>query len=394
MQNFIVVGETRALVAQALLALHTHAIAQCLVICGRHCGLLRLSPLCTWHVQLDFYGVDDDRFVATVNLHALARPDVIVVPADCEGNRMINRVRARLNGAIMPSPDAPTLACMNDKWCFYEFCVAQGVPVPPARRFDDKHAIAFVDARRQFGLPFVVKPLDQAVSTGVVIVGSQADFNDMVADNDAYCYAPLIVQRFIAGTDVGLNLLSLHGTVTAIAIQRRVNSTVRFFEHAELEAIGHTVARASGYHGVMNIDARIEDGTGNVYLFESNPRFWRSLAASVWCGVNFAGECIDRLAAERMVPALVPGSSEVAVCCCATDPPLRLISGTADVYYHPVLRPAQWRHVFFGRGRQGRMARLMMVDPYVLASSLRPACRTVWQFLNWHLLRRRINRVY
>ena len=110
--------------------------------------------------------------------------------------------------------------------------------------------------------------------------------------------------------------------------------------------------------------------------------------------MNFAGECIDRLADECLAPALVPASDEVAACSCATDLPRRLTSGTADVYYHPLLRPAQWRHVLFGRGRQGRMARLMMVDPYVLASSLRPACRTVWQFLNRHLLRRRINRVY
>lgn len=392
MQNFIVVGETRALVAQVLLALHTHASARCLVICGQHCGVLRLSPLCADHVKFDFYGADDERFVATVNLHALARPDIIVVPADCAGNRMINRVRARLQAVIMPSPDAAMLARMDDKWRFYEFCVAQGVPVPPARRFDDKHAIAFADAARQFGLPFVVKPLDQAVSTGVVIVGSPADFSEMVADNDDYCYAPLIVQRFIAGTDVGVNLLSLHGTVAAIAIQRRIDSTVRFFAHAELEAIGHTVARASGYHGVMNIDARIEDGSGKVYLFESNPRFWRSLAASVWCGLNFAGECVDHLADERLAPVI--GSPQDVACHCASEPARRLVAGTADVYYHPVLRPAQWRHVIFGRGRQTRMARLMMTDPYVLASSLRPACRTVWQFLNWHLLRRRINRVY
>ena len=408
MQDFIVVGETRALVAQALLALHTHAPARCLVIGGRHSGLLRWSPMCARHVKINFYGADDDRFVDTVNQHAQARPGAILVPADCQGNRMINRVRGRLHAAMMPAPDAPMLACMNDKWRFHQFCMAHGVPVPPARYFADKHAIDFVQAARQFGLPFVVKPLDQAVSTGVVIVTSEADFHAMVADNDAYCFAPLIVQRHIAGCDVGLNLLSLHGTVAAMAIQRRVNSTVHFFAHAELEAIGHTIARASGYHGVMNIDARIEEGSGRVYLFESNPRLWRSLAASVWCGVNFAGACVDRTDHDRPAPAPIgtpalatgsetdgPARPHAGDACRRPVPaPVCLSAGVADVYYHPVLRPAQWRHVFFDSGRQGRMARLMMTDPYLLASSVRPASMAVWQFLNRHLLGRRVKRIY
>ena len=73
---------------------------------------------------------------------------------------MINRVRDRLRAAVMPAPDAPMLACMDDKWRFHQFCVAHGVPVPPARYVPDKRAIDFTQARRQFGIPFVVKPLN------------------------------------------------------------------------------------------------------------------------------------------------------------------------------------------------------------------------------------------
>ena len=388
MQDFIVVGESRALIAQALLALHVHGTARCFVVCGRYCGMLRLSRLCGRQVRVDFYGADDERFVAVVNRHMAAHPDAIVVPADCEGTRMINRVRARLRAPIMPAPDAPALARMDDKWRFHQFCIAHGMPVPPAQCYVDKHAIAFGDAQRQFGLPFVVKPVNQAVSTGVVIVQSQAQFQAMIADNDAYRYAPLIVQRFVAGTDVSINLLSLHGTVAAMSIQRPIGSTVHFFAHAELEAIGHAIAGASGYHGLMNIDARIEEGSGKVYLFESNPRVWRSMAASVWCGVNFVGKCVERVANDlsqqtvacgaEMPPAVAwPGMPPSTARHADTATPLCLTAGKADVYYHPALRPAQWLHVFFNRGRQGRMARLMMADPYILVSSVRPACRTV-----------------
>jgi predicted ATP-grasp superfamily ATP-dependent carboligase len=90
------------------------------------------------------------------------------------------------------------------------------------------------------------------------------------------------------------------------------------------------IATATDYDGVMNVDARIESATGNVYLSESNPRFWRSLSASVWCGVNFVEECLRDD---------VPGET-----------PRLLVTGSADTYYHPLYRPALWRHAIRGSG--------------------------------------------
>lgn len=374
MKNFLVVGEMRAIVAQVLLAIHDHVDANCSVVSGKGTRSLRLSRLCTRYIDLDFYGADDQRFVDFVRQVAATDASTVVVPADCQAIKMVNRVRAALPLAVSPAPDAAMLALLEDKWSFYQFCKANGLSVPETVFFATKTTLDFDATVSRLGLPFVVKPLDQVASYGVEVIRDERQFRKAILNNDRYHYAPLIAQRFIAGTDIGLNLLAINGSVKALACQEPHGTRVRFFPSSALEHVARVVARQSGYHGVMNIDARIEDRTGTIFLFEANPRVWRSHYASVWCGLNFCGESLRGHWPDREV--------------------LRLSSGTSDVYYHPLFRPSQWRQTLSERSRCGRMLRIMLTDPYTFTSSIRPLLQGGWQHLNWMLLRRRVKRVY
>lgn len=374
MRNFIVVGESRALVLQALLAIHSLGSSHCIVIAGTGAAVLRLSRLCSEYHAFNFYGADDESFVAHVNRFAKLLPNLTLVTSDCAGTRLVNRVRGSLRVRLAPLPDSAMLDCLDNKWHFYELCIGHGLCVPRTLYLASKAGQPFAAIVAAVGLPFVLKPLDQSVSVGICIIVDEAQYTALVLENAGYQFAPLIAQRFISGSDVCLNLLAINGEVKALSIHNRGHARVRFAANPRLERIAHVLARHLHYHGVMNIDARIEHETGQVYLLESNPRIWRSLAASVWAGVNFVGE------------GLQPAQPGHAV--------LRLIDGSADVYYHPAVRPGLWHHVLFGRGRQGRMARLMMLDPYFFLSSLRPVAITLWQVANWLLLKRRIARVY
>jgi hypothetical protein len=376
-RHFMVVGESRALVAQVLLALHSFTPSRCMVVCGAGSRILRLSRLCAEHVELNFYGPDDERFTILVNHAARTHDGLMLVPADCQGTRLINRVRRRLRAAISAAPETAVLDLLDNKWHFYQFCRNHHLNVPETRYFPSKHEIDFGLTARALGLPFVVKPLAEAASAGVRVIADAVTFRQTILDDPHYRHAPLIAQRYIDGIDVGLNLLAIDGRLQALAVQRREASKVHFFANDYLENCAEILAAHARYHGVMNVDARIDTDSGRVYLFESNPRAWRSLAASVWCGVNFIGASLD------------PGAPGKAI----ATAPVRLTSGTADLYYHPVLRPSLWRHVLH-HDRQGRMARIMLADPYLFLSSMRPALTSVWQALNWHLLRRRIARVY
>jgi predicted ATP-grasp superfamily ATP-dependent carboligase len=354
MRNFVVVAQGKPVVMQVLLAIHSFTDANCVVVCARETRVLRFSSLCSGYMEVDFHGEDDGKFVDSINLLARTMPDLVLIPADCPGTRMVNRVRDRLKAAIIPSPDSAMLDRLEDKWRFYQFCREHGLNVPRTRYVGAKHDLDFASTVRELGSPFVVKPVNEQGSYGVHVISTESDYSRKIRNNADYRYGPLIAQQYIRGTDVGLNLLSIHGKLAAIAIQQPVDqqlvgSRIEFFSNDYLQTIAHTISREIGYHGVMNVDARIEDGTGAVYLFESNPRFWRTLLASVWCGLNFV--------AESMEPPLHSGGVRM------------LTSGVADTYYHPLFRPSLWRCAVSDSGHRGRMMRRMMGDVSMLVAS-------------------------
>jgi predicted ATP-grasp superfamily ATP-dependent carboligase len=354
MRNFVIVAQGKPVVMQVLLAIHSFTDANCIVVCARGTRILRFSSLCSGYMEVNFYGEDDNRFVNRINLLSQSMPGLILIPADCPGTRMVNRVRNRLKVAVVPTPDSAMLDRLEDKWSFYQFCKAHGLSVPRTRYIGAKHELDFDSTVRELGTPFVVKPVNEQGSDGVHVVSSESDYNRKIRNRGNYRYGPLIAQQYIRGTDVGLNLLSLHGKVAAIAIQQpvdqdRVGSRIMFFPNDYLQSVAYSLCKAIGYHGVMNVDARIEDGTGMVYLFESNPRFWRTLLASVWCGLNFVKESVEAS----------PHSGKVRM----------LTSGVADTYYHPLFRASLWSYAISNSGHRGRMMRRMMGDVSMLVAS-------------------------
>jgi predicted ATP-grasp superfamily ATP-dependent carboligase len=355
-RNFLVVGGQKALVIQVLLAARTaFAGAGCAAACARKARVLPLSNLCSSYLKIDFDGADDDRFVDYANRRAQAMPRLLLIPADCDGARMISRVRHRLRADVFPFPDAAMIDCFDNKWRFYQFCVEHGLNAPRTRFIACKHQLEFAPVARELGIPFVVKPIGECATRGVEVIASEEDLQRSILRNDAYRYAPLVVQRYIRGTDVGLNLLAVRGKVMAFAVQQRAypqhdGAEVTFISNSYLESAAHTVAGHSLYDGVMNIDARIEQGTGKVFLLESNPRFWRSLSASVWCGLNFVAECLE--------PS--PSGGKRTLTC-----------GRADTHSHPLLRRSMLREAMFGIDHRGRMARLMVYDLCTLLGQIK-----------------------
>lgn len=354
-RNFIVVGAVRGLVLQVLLALHAFSKANCVVVCAKEGRFLRFSWLVSEYLEADFSGENDDAFVNSINRVAKAIPNPVLIPTDCDSARLMSRVRTRLAVTVAPTPDSSTLDCFDNKWHFYQFCTEHGLNAPATRFIGGKSELDFTATAVELGIPFVVKPVNQAGSKGVQLIGSEDDYHRKILHNRAYQHKPLIAQRFIRGMDVGLDLLSIKGKVEAIAIQQRhypqeEQAKISFVPNDYLVSVAHALARESAYEGVMNVDARIEEGTGNVFLLECNPRFWRSLLASAWCGLNFVGEMIER----------PPQPSEVRM----------LTTGIADMFWHPLFRPSLWPYALFDRSHRGRMVRAMMFDVCLLGSSI------------------------
>lgn len=341
MIDFIVVGKSKNVVIAVLLALRSSSKAKCVVIGDEETAMLRWSSLCKRQVTLSFDGSADQRFAATVQALMARSPQAVLIPADCEGIRLVNRTRASMPERMTPVPDLATLDMFDDKWQFHAFCAQQGLPVPAQRLFQDKSGLRFDALVAEFGLPFVLKPVNQAGSLGVLVIRSRRQYEELVAAEGKYPYSPIIAQQYIEGSDIDISLLAFHGRLSAFAIQQVQGAQINFLPNAQLEAIAQRLCSTSNFHGVMHIDARRERGTGRMFLIESNPRFWATLTASVWCGLNFVAESI----VESPRPA----------------GPLRLTAGSASTR-HPLMRPSAWGGMLRGGSEQGRLLRAMTFD--------------------------------
>jgi ATP-grasp in the biosynthetic pathway with Ter operon len=213
-----------------------------------------------------------------------------------------------------------------------------------------KEAIDFDAIAAEFGLPFVLKPTNWSGSLGVQIVGSRAQFEKDILGDARYAFDTLIVQQFIDGDDACLSVLANHGRLLAFAIQQPVADRIEFMPNAGLEAIASQICRDSRYHGVMNLDVRIEKRTGRLFLIEANPRFYASLTASVACGLNFVAESID--VTDR-----------------ATEPK-RLVSGRFEKR-HPLLTPSLWPCLLLEPDTRGRLLRAKAFDLFTFSMLVR-----------------------
>lgn len=342
MKNFIVVGKSERIVVAVLQGIHCFTKAKCTVLGDSETRKLIWSSLCHRHVYIDFDSSDDQRAIDAINAIHRAVPDTVVIPADCTGIRLINRIKHQLLPAITPLPEPQALDQMDDKWQFYEFCRAAGLNVPTTYYIGSKDNLDFDDLVLKLGLPFVLKPSNESGSFGVQIIRSKEHYLKTVKDNEAYRFKSLIAQRYIEGEDVDISLLAQHGRISAFAIQETLGSTIRFVQNSQLQELATKLCAENGFHGLMHIDARVDRDTGQVFLIESNPRFWASLTASIWCGLNFVEESIKGNISEAGAKALVSGIAYTR---------------------HPILRPAHWV-TLLRASQRGRLVRLATLDVY------------------------------
>ncbi len=132
--------------------------------------------------------------------------------------------------------------------------------------------------------PVIIKPIQSEGGDGIHRADTATDARMIVAQSESPC----VVQSFIPGTDVDVSILADHGECVAWTVQQLLApGRMRFQRDEEALALGRRLVEKIGYHGVIHLDMRIDERTGEVSFIEANPRFWGSLAYSVWAGVNF-----------------------------------------------------------------------------------------------------------
>jgi len=122
-----------------------------------------------------------------------------------------------------------------------------------------------------------------------------------------------VVQEYIDGTEYTFRALYDDGERVATAQKRMV----RGFTYArgpsvchetardpELERVGRRLLDVLGWHGLASVGFIRENGTGDFYLLEINPRFWASLPLDVHAGMDFPLYYWQRVTGEPTRAAL------------------------------------------------------------------------------------------
>jgi predicted ATP-grasp superfamily ATP-dependent carboligase len=239
------------------------------------------SARCDRYVGLDLSEHNAAQLAEVVNDIAAGHDRVVALPADVPSTRALLAARESLRCKAFPIPPRELLDRFDNKWEFYNLCRQLGAPTPETQLIADPAEFLVTGTQ-------VIKPLGLRDSIGVVTVGSQVDYQARVLDDPDYPRTlQLIAQQYIPGRDIDISVLALDGKIMCSAVQVRIGKVVRFLEQTVLYDALERLVEATGYSGVVHVDAREHAEDGSIWLIEANPRCWGTLQAALWCGLNF-----------------------------------------------------------------------------------------------------------
>ncbi|MBX7259143.1 MAG: ATP-grasp domain-containing protein, partial [Candidatus Hydrogenedentes bacterium] len=182
-----------------------------------------------------------------------------------------------------PIPELNQFDALYDKWQFHGVAMKIGIPQPQSHRITSCELPAAA-----LPYPVIVKPSWGEGSFGFKVQEDERALREHVSVLKPSEETPYLIQEYLPGEDIDLSLMADHGRIVAWAIQQRMdNAAINFLEHDEVYELGERLVAATGYHGVMHLDMRIDERNGRVNVIEANPRFWGSLCYATWAGVNF-----------------------------------------------------------------------------------------------------------
>ena len=229
------------------------------------------------------------------------------IAADIAATARLHEARDSLSCALaLPTASGELLERLDDKWLFQQFMVEHGIPCPRSVLLTDASDLQAIETAG-LRFPLLVKPLHGESSHGIVYARGMNDIERHLRSTSRYARLPLLLQQYVPGLDADVSVLAVEGNVLAHVIQARPDpGTLQFIRHERALAVVAQVVQKSRYSGVANFDVRIDRERGGVTVLECNPRFWYTLHASMWAGMNFvqlglavaAGESVGRPALE------------------------------------------------------------------------------------------------
>jgi D-aspartate ligase len=195
-------------------------------------------------------------------------------------------------GKLTPLPNPYTLDIATNKVTFAEFLRKSSIPHPPT--IVVAGGSPGVEAFSTIKFPVLAKP---PVSCGGVGIRRFEGLESLVSFLAAQpSDQRWVVQSFIEGSDLSVNVLCQAGRVLAATVQHAIRPPSKSYQTASGIAfrgdtaamkVAETLVRELGWSGVANIDMRFDALHKMPLVLEINGRYWFTLLGSLNAGVNF-----------------------------------------------------------------------------------------------------------
>ena len=235
-----------------------------------------------------------------INRYCIRRKIDCLIPADYGSALYLSKISSSLIPQVkmIPLAKTETLERLNSKWEFSLLLKELGISQPQTHLVENLEQLHSMPVT----IPCVVKPLKGSGRwTGSKIPGSYVKKDHAEYLASAQQGFPLLVQEFIPGMDFCINLLAVQGKITVSSLQKCVDENRRqFIKSSELLELAQRIVAHTNYQGVAGIDVRMDQRDGSFKFLECNPRFWGSLRAAKWNGVNFPLEALNASMGTKM----------------------------------------------------------------------------------------------
>lgn len=305
--------------------------AEVYVLGGPAANGLRLSRSCTRFLacRRPIAGERDGALAHEINRAIAAFGIAMVIPGDAQAARSLLASRDLLDAPCFPSPDLKQFDYLNNKWHFTTLCRSLGVCCPKSWLVRDASELKAKLADGEIPLPAMAKPLNYDGGLGVIKLEPQA-LGEKLAAID---YAPLIVQEFIAGDDIGASIYCVAGEIRAFVAHRLTPAVYHAFDDPGIFAVLQRLMRRVRADGVLNFDMRVTPG-GRIYYLECNPRFFFKMNLSMLAGINFVALALPGSMRSGLVRAQGDVRMPRALAAAALRTPRRLTRRDFAMLWH------------------------------------------------------------
>lgn len=229
----------------------------------------------------------------------------ILLPLDIDIIRLVSEYKEILSKliAIAPVPDVNSFDIANDKWLLSLWLKENNISHPKTTLFNSSNNIDEVISSIVF--PIIVKPTNGFAGRGIKICENAEELQSWHQEFDHS--EDFIFQSYIKGYDIDCSVICLEGRILVHTIQKSIKYSkddpwayaMQFLQNDEVFNIVKEVAEKFNWSGVNNIALRYDEEMCQMKVIEINPRFWASVLASIFAGVNFPHfSCLSGLKRE------------------------------------------------------------------------------------------------